>query len=123
LIKADGKPNSVLSVCFFDGKWQQVGIGASLLAKELGGFLSAWPAAEGYSFRYVKAPQASSDFIELSNKGKVLGFFPLSTMIRKEGRTVGEFKLSDLRDPQDVLTELRSQIKRNIETNKQNKSN
>lgn len=120
LIRADGQANSLLKVGFFDGKWKHVGIGASPLAKELDSFLAAWPASEGNTYRYIRMPQVSSDFIELSSKGKVLGIFPLSTLTRKPGRAVGEFKQSDLLDPQEVLTELRTEIKQSIEAYKNN---
>lgn len=122
LIRADGRANSLLKVGFFDGKWKHVGIGSSVLAKELGGFLAAWPASEGYACRYIRVPQITSDFIELSHKGEVLGIFPLLALTSKTGRAVGEFQQSDLRDPQEVLPELRAQIMRSIESYKQTKN-
>lgn len=119
LIKADGKASSLMKVAFFDGKWKQVGMGAATLARELGGLLASWPGSDGYTFRYIKVPQTGSDYIELSGKGKLLGIFPLFSMMRRPDRVMGEFKQSDLRDAGEVLSELKDQIKQSIDAYKQ----
>lgn len=120
LVQAGGKANSLLKVSFLDGKWTHVGIGSSRLAKELSGFLAAWPASSGYQYRFIRVYQAASDFIELSQGGKVIGIISLTSLrVDKKGRKPGEFTPHDLRDPKEVLSDLRPAVKMNIEMYKQ----
>lgn len=115
LVLTGDKANALLEINFIEGKWTPVGIGASVLAKELSGFLAAWPASSGYSYRFIRIYQATSDLIELSLGGKVLGIIPLTSLIVKKERTRGVFNLTDLRDPSAVLSGLRPVIKQRIQ--------
>lgn len=121
MVQVGGKAKSLLTVDFVDGKWIPVGIGSSMIAKNLGSFLTKWPASSGYQYRFIRVYQGASDFIELSLKGKSVGIIPLSSLTRTPGRSMGEFNPSDLRDPKEVLSELRPSVKRHIEMWKQMK--
>jgi hypothetical protein len=97
-----------------NGKWHAVDIDdSSLLAKELEGIMAAWPSSAGYSFRYIRALGATSEFLELSKGGKVVGIIPLSALMAKSGRTTGEYKPDDVTDPQEYLKELRLRFEQN----------
>ncbi|MCM2356852.1 MAG: hypothetical protein NDI77_01775 [Geobacteraceae bacterium] len=115
LVVTGDKANALLEVNFVDGKWIPVGIGASVLAKELSGFLAAWPASSGYQYRFIRVYQATSDLLELSLEGKVLGIIPLTSLIVKKERPRGVFDLRDLRAPSAVLMDLRPVVRQNMQ--------
>jgi|GEM_PF-2445363 len=121
-VVANGKAKSFLRVVFVDGKWMPSGIGSSRLAEEMSGFLATWPASSGYQYRYVRVYPVAADFIELSQRGKIVGIIPLTYLwVETKGRTAGEFSPNDLRDPKEILLLLRPAAKQSIEMWKQMK--
>ncbi|HEY5973693.1 MAG TPA: hypothetical protein VIU41_03035 [Geobacteraceae bacterium] len=110
----EGRSKSLLKLRFTEGKWFPSGMGSSKMAKEMADFMEAWPASAGYHFRYIRVFQASSDFIELSQNGKLLGLFSLFSLTRTPGRVAGAFTSSDLLNPKVVLLELRPSVRSNI---------
>jgi hypothetical protein len=117
-IVADGRTVSLLNCRFAHGQWRCGGLGPAGLASEVSGLRAAWPASAGYRFKYI-GTLPSAKYIELSQGGKVLGVFPLSTLFRTPGRAEGEYKTGYMRDPQEVLKELRMKIKKNIQYHKE----
>lgn len=99
------KYRAVLEVSVDEGKWTAGAIGSSRIAKEMSGFLERWPASSGYTFRFIRV-YLKEDVIELSLDGKILGIIPLTQLIVIPERAIGVFKPSDLRNPEDMLTEL-----------------
>jgi len=113
------KSYALLTVDLFDGKWSPVSIGSSDLAKELSDILKAWPASSGYKYRLIRVYQANSNFIELSQTGKVLGIIPLASFLAATSDVAtNAFDPIGLRDPKEVLPSLRPIIKRNLEKNR-----
>jgi hypothetical protein len=125
LVRVDGKPWTILNI---QSKTKSSGIGATelhqnqffsskdgvMIAKTLDRLLSAWPAAEGYQYRIVSGllDNRLKYAIELSQNGKVLGFFPLIYIGYKEERVAESFTASDLVDPNLFLANARSEVRR-----------
>ena len=110
------KAYALLTIDFLDGKWKPVSIGSSDLAKELSDILKVWPASSGYEYKLIRIYQANSNFIELSQRGKVLGIIPLTSLLAATtGVTEHGFNPRDLCDSKEVLNGLRPIIKRNLE--------
>jgi hypothetical protein len=124
-IVANGNIKLLISIGFVDGKWRIAGMQSSGLAREMSGLKATWPATSGYQYRYINGRFISSSFIELSKRGKVVGIISIKTLYSTPGRIAGEFKPGDLRDPQEILSELRIQIntEQNSEWYKQMKQN
>jgi hypothetical protein len=115
LVVVDGNAKMIMRVNYVNGKWIHGAIGASTFAKELSGVLATWPVSSDYQCRLIRIYQGSYDFIEISKKGQLIGILPLSSLIRIPERVVGEFKPSDLRDPKEILSNLRTVVKQHIE--------
>jgi hypothetical protein len=116
LIVARGNPKALLTVDLVDGKWTPVSIGSKDLAKELSGFLTAWPGASGYHIRFVRVHQAQSEFIELSQGEKLLGVHPLASFVAaSKGGANGSPNPQNLLAPDDVLSSLQPTVRRNIQ--------
>lgn len=116
MVVSGNKVYALLTVDLLNGEWKPVSIGSSELAKELSDILHAWPASSGYKYRFIRVYQANSNFIELSQRGKVLGIIPLTSLLAATaGETAYAFDPRDLRDPKEVLPGLRPAVKRNIE--------
>lgn len=109
------KAKALLTVDIVNGVWTTVSIGSSGLAQQLAGFLASWPPASGYDFRLIRVYQAKSDFIELSKGGKVLGIVPLTSLLAAtSGGSATAYDPRSLRDPNEVLSNLRPVVKRNL---------
>jgi hypothetical protein len=116
LILARGKANALLTVDLVNEKWTPVSIGSSGLAKQLSDLLVAWPATSGYQYRLIRVYQAQSDFIELSQGGKNIGILPLTSLLTAIKRGARKaFNPHDLRDPKEVLSDLRPVVRKNIQ--------
>lgn len=116
LILVRGKANALLTVDLVNGKWTPVSIGSAGLAKQLSDLLSAWPATSGYQHRLIRVYQAQSDFIELSQEGKIIGILPLTSLLAAiQGDARKEFNAHDLRNPKEVLSDLRPVVRKNIQ--------
>jgi hypothetical protein len=116
LILAGGKANALLTVDLVGGKWTPVSMGSSGLARELSAFLAAWPAASGYQYRLIRVYQAKSDFIELSRGGRILGIIALTAALTaSKGGAMEAFDPRDLRDPKEVLSDLRPVVRQNMQ--------
>ncbi len=115
LILAKGNAKALLTVDLVNGKWTPVSIGSAGLARQLSDLLTAWPAASGYRYRLVRVYQAQSDFIELSQAGKKIGILPLTSLLAatKKGERKA-FNPRDLRNPKEVLSELRPVVRENM---------
>lgn len=106
---------SLLTVDSVNGEWTPVSMGSSELAKELGQVLSTWPESSGYQYRFIVVYQAKSEFVELSQNGKVLGFIPMTSLLAAiSDNSAYEFDPRDLRDPIKVLQALKPVVSRNI---------
>jgi hypothetical protein len=114
-IVANGKIKTLISVRFSDGKWRFAEIGRARLAIELSNINTRWPATSGYHSRYIFMLGSVHTFIELSMGGKIIGIIDLFNLSNTPGRAVGEFRPEDLRDPQEILKELRYQLKKDRE--------
>ncbi len=119
LVQNKGKAKSLLTISFFNGEWAPVTLGSSTLAREMAGFLAAWPASSDYKYRFIEVYQNSSTLIEVSQGSKVIGVIPLSTLIMTQGRETGSFAPNDLKEPKDILPDLSNSVKRNIELYKE----
>jgi hypothetical protein len=116
LVVVGNKAYALLTVDLIDGIWKPVAIGSSELAKQLSDILQAWPASSGYQYRLVRVYQARSEFIELSQGGKVMGIIPLASLLAATPRErTDAFNPRGLRDPKTVLPDLRPVVKRNID--------
>ena len=116
IIHVDGEAKCLLKVSYDSGRWFAFGMGSSILSKEINGIKKKWPASLGHDFRFIRVYQASSDLVELSQKGNVLGLIPLTSVIKeKKQRIVGEFATDDLHNGKEVLLNLRPAVKSNIE--------
>jgi hypothetical protein len=113
-VLSNGKVKTLINVSFQNGKWGFFSMGQATLAMEMSGLKAKWPATSGYQYKYIKFGFVTS-FFELSQRGKVLGLIPLLNISNKPGRVIGTFELGDLRDPKEILPELRLQHKQNIE--------
>lgn len=118
LVVSKNKANTILEVRMTNGKWAPGAIGSSVLAKEMSGIFATWPASAGYQYKFIRVYASRSDLIELSREGVVIGIIPLTELILTPGRISGKFKPNDLRNPNDVLMNLRNAAKRKIELNK-----
>lgn len=123
IIAAGNRAQALLDVNLVNGKWLATAIGASTLAKEMSGFIKTWPASSGFRYRFVRVYSLGLDFIELSREGSVIGMIPLNDlMLNNKTRSTGVFIPGDLHDSKEVLTELKTRVKRNYEMRNKLKS-
>jgi hypothetical protein len=113
-VLSNGKVKTLICISFQNGKWGFSSMGQAALAMEMSGLKAKWPATSGYKYKYIKFDFVTS-FFELSQEGEVLGLIPLLNISNKPGRVIGTFESSDLRDPKEILPELRLKYKQNIE--------
>jgi hypothetical protein len=112
-VRVGVKAYALLTVDIVDEKWTPVSIGASGIAKEMSNIFETWPASSGYEYRVIRVYQASSNFVEISKRGKILGIIPLSSFLMATADKAHSFDPHDLRDPKEVITKLVPVVKRN----------
>lgn len=116
---AVGDSGSIVGVSFND---------SARLARNLDGFMSTWPASEGYRYRIVrtdividrKIPKSGSKLvsvIEVWQHADLLGFFPLSSLTVVPGepfeRIMYEnFSRGDLIEPSQFIAKIRASIQK-----------
>jgi hypothetical protein len=115
LINSTDGAKVLLTVDVMNGKWTPVSIGSAGLAKELGRVLEKWPVSEGYQYRLIRVYQAKSDFIELTQNGKIKGIVPLSSLNAVIGGKKRAFDPADILESRDVLDALRPAVRSNVE--------
>ena len=97
-------------------------MGSAELIKEILAVQAAWTSSDRYSYRLVRAYQAASDVIELSKNGKMVGIVPLSTHYKTgaKPRNSNVFDPHNIRDPAEVLSDLRPAVRKNVEGKRRN---
>jgi hypothetical protein len=70
------KPVGLLTVVKVDQEWNAVSFGGADLAKEIDAIGKNW---NGYTFRFIRVYQATSDFMEIMSGHDTLGFAPLKS--------------------------------------------
>jgi hypothetical protein len=114
LVRSTDGAKALLTVDTMKGVWTPVSIGSAGLARELGMVLEKWPASQGYRYRLIRVYQAKSDFIELSQSGKVKGIVTLSSLNAVlNGKKA--FDPSDILESRRVLDALRPVVQKNIQ--------
>lgn len=113
VMASEGKPVSLMTVAQIDGQWKAVSIGGAGLAGEVAKVMELWPAAEGFSHRFVRVFQARADLIEISKNGELMGFVPLSSS-RIALELGGAFEARVLLRNSEVVTPLRDVVHRNL---------
>jgi hypothetical protein len=103
------QPKSMITVDQMNGAPTAVSLGASGLADQLNALLVRWPAAI-YTLRFIMSRQASSELVEVSQDGKVLGAVPLLSA-RVALRAGGNFDPNDLWPVERVIAQLRPIVK------------
>jgi hypothetical protein len=115
LIMTQNKAASLLTVDRVNDKWTAVSIGASGLATQLSQVIEARPVSKGYQHRLIRVYQATSDFIEISREGQVIGFVPFVSLRIALGGEQRDFNPLILIQSSDLLAKLRPLVRKNIE--------
>lgn len=76
LVLENETPVGLLTVVKVDQEWKAVSIGGADLAREIDAIGKNW---NGYTFRFIRVYQATSDFIEVMSGHDTLGFAPLKS--------------------------------------------
>src|SRR6185369_4987762 len=135
LILVDGKVRTLLFIQQYGENGEtifRIGVSSIMpfgkptekLAEALERLLVLWPAVDGYQHRIIKycedlgSDKGLTSFVELSQNGKVLGFFPLTYFISFPDKmwVMESFTPGDLLDPDQFLSERRSEAKRILES-------
>jgi hypothetical protein len=115
LIKTLDKAAAIITVDLVNNQWTPVSIGASGMAAQLNSFLGAWPASQGYQYRWIRVYQATADFIELFQKDQTIGFVPLNSGRIALGLNP-EFDPQDIRSSKDILPLIEPLVRKNMQT-------
>jgi hypothetical protein len=76
LVLENEKPVGLLTVVKEDQQWKAVSFGGAGLAMEIDSIGKNW---SGYTFRFIRVYQATSDFMEIMSGHDTLGFAPLKS--------------------------------------------
>jgi len=76
LVLENEKPIGLLTVVKVDQQWKAVSFGGADLAMEIETIGKNW---SGYTFRFIRVYQATSDFMEIMSGRDTLGFAPLKS--------------------------------------------
>ncbi|NVN91059.1 MAG: hypothetical protein HXX11_10710 [Desulfuromonadales bacterium] len=114
LVLSGGIPKALLTVTLLDGSWTAVSFGAHGLAMELASVLEQWPASN-FTHTLIRSYQAKSDFIELSDRGTILGVVPLISAREMMAKPLLAVRALQVGKPGDVLPSLREQVRMNLQ--------
>jgi hypothetical protein len=115
MILKEGEAISLLTVDLVNEKWMPVSLGAAGLASQLSGILETWPESEGYDYRLIRIYQATSDIIELTQGGNLLGFIPLGTARVSIGLAEQEFNAQNLRTASEIIEVVQPIVEKNLQ--------
>jgi hypothetical protein len=76
LVLENENPVGLLTVVKVDREWKAVSFGGADLAMEIDAIGKNW---NGYTFRFIRVYQATSDFMEIMSGRDTLGFAPLKS--------------------------------------------
>jgi hypothetical protein len=79
IVLENGKPIGLLTVAGVNREWQAVSFGGAELSVEIANIRETWPAKSGFTFRFIRVYQATSDFMEIISGHESLGFAPLKS--------------------------------------------
>lgn len=114
LILNGEKTAARVSVDLVDGKWTAVSVGASILADQLEKIILAWPSSADYNYRIIRINQISSDFVEISQKGRIIGICPLVSARLAMGFSA-IFNPIELYDGRAFINKIQRAVRRNVQ--------
>lgn len=117
VVVSEGQPGSLITVARVQGNWTAVALGGRQLAAEVQRVVEAYPAAQGYTHRFIRVFQARSDFIQVSQKGKPVGYVPLSAS-RLAFQMDGTFEPGFLLKSSEVVEPLRRIVRERLRMTK-----
>ena len=108
------KPIGLITVNLVNGQWQAVGAGAAELAAEVNMVRKAWPARDGFDFRFVRVYQATADFIEVSHKQNMMGYVPMKAARVSLNMGQMDLQADQLMAESELMEPLRDRAMRNM---------
>jgi hypothetical protein len=113
-VNVAGKPIGLMTMTETAAGWEAVSMGGAGLVKEVDAVVYSQANKSGVQLRYVRVPQATADFIEVSGSASAARFVPLQAA-RESLRLAAGGKAGDgLVADADVLAQLRDAVARNL---------
>lgn len=108
-IMVHGEPVGLVTMARTEAGWQAVSFGGAGLSRDINNLVERYGKQPGTQLRYVRVPQATADFIELTRNATQPQYVPLQA-----ARSSLHLDTAARRVGADLIPDLREAVKRNM---------